>query len=330
MSKKHKDAGKPEVDTSTPLFLYGLRHITESAAVAAYEWIGRGNKEDGDGAAVDAMRAALNDLPIDGVVVIGEGEKDEAPQLFNGEQIGSSRHKRQFDIAVDPVEGTSYLAKGLTNSLAVIALAPRGSMFDPGPAFYMEKLAVPPAARGQIDPTWSTEKKLKRLAECLDKPVSELSVYVLEKPRHKKLVEEIYAAGARASLYPAGDVAGALLAGMVDNPIDCLMGTGGTPEGVMCAVALRALGADFMGRLDPQLQSEAEAVKEAGLCTDTWYKMDELVTSDDLFFCCSGITHGLMLDGVERTKDFDRVQTLMIAGKTGERQVLTNYRQRRG
>lgn len=308
-----------------PLFTFGLRTITEAAARAAYDWIGRGDKNQGDGAAVDAMRAELNRLPIDGVIVIGEGEKDEAPSLYNGEQIGNPRHKNQFDIAVDPVEGTSYLAKGMTNALAVIAMAPRGTMYEPGPCFYMEKFAGPPAVRGKIDPTAPVEEKLRVIARETGKPVSELTVYVLEKPRHKGLIEQIYKAGARAALYPAGDVAGALMAAIPDSGVDALMGTGGTPEGIMTAAAVRALGGEFMGRMDPQLNGERLAVQEAGIDTTRWLAIDELVTSDRVFFCATGITTGLLLEGVERKGNCIKTQTLMVSGLSRERQILTTW-----
>ncbi|MGI9385761.1 MAG: class II fructose-bisphosphatase [Methyloligellaceae bacterium] len=310
---------------SSAELIYALRRVTERAACAAFDWIGRGKSKEGDQAAVNAMRSALMQIDLDGTVVIGEGEKDEAPQLYNGEQVGRSDAAFKADIAVDPVEGTSYLAKGLTNALAVIAVAPRGSMMDPGPAFYMEKFAAPPVARGKIDPAWPTARKLETLADCLDKDVAALTVFVLEKPRHRQLVEEIHDTGARVALYPAGDVAGALLAAIPQSGIDALMGTGGTPEGIMSACAIRALGGEFVGRIDPQLQTEAQAVEVAGLDTSRWYQRDELVTSENAFFCATGITTGLMLEGVERSKDYTKVQTLMIVGCTRERQVLTSY-----
>lgn len=308
-----------------PELIYRLRKVTEDAARAAYVWIGRGDKERGDAAAVEAMRTALEKIELEGLVVIGEGEKDEAPQLYNGEIVGQPGAAFKADIAVDPVEGTSYLAKGQTNALAVIAISPRGTMMDPGPAFYMEKFAGPPAAKGEIDPTWSTEKKIKTLAEILNKDISEIAIYVLEKPRHRQLVREIHDVGARVLLYPAGDVAGALLAAIPDSGVDALMGTGGTPEGIMSAVAIRALGGEFLARLDPQLQTEKMAVKAAGLDTTRWYKTEELVTSNDLYFCATGITTGLMLEGVERSRDGYKMQTLMVIGSTAERQVLTTY-----
>lgn len=311
--------------SARPEFIFGLRTVTEQAAKAAFDWIGRGDKARGDKAAVDAMRSALSKIDFEGLVVIGEGEKDEAPQLYNGEIVGMAGASFQADIAVDPVEGTSYLAKGLTNAMAVIAITPRGTMMDPGPAFYMEKFAGPPEAKGEIDPSWSTEEKLRTLARVLKKDISEITVYALEKPRHRKLVEEIHDVGARVLLYPAGDVAGALLAAIPDSGVDALMGTGGTPEGIMSAVAIRALGGEFLGRIDPQLQTEKIAVIEAGLDVSRWYQLDEIVRSDELYFCATGITTGLLLEGVERIEGGFRLQTLMVDGRGGGRQLLTTY-----
>ncbi len=313
------------VDPSTPLFPYALRLVTEAAARATFDWIGRGQKEQGDKAAVDAMRAVLDLLPFRGVIVIGEGEKDRAPELYKGEVLGAGEGEPTHDIAVDPLEGTSYLAKGLTNAMATIAIAPRGAMLDPGPCYYMEKFAAPGAARGEIDPSWDTGRKLRRLAECLDKRVADLTVYVLEKPRHEKLVREILDAGARVALYPAGDVAGAIMAVLPDSGIDALMGTGGTPEGILAACAIRALGGTFMGRMDPQLMTEKRRVEEAGIDTARWYSLEELVTSGEVLFAATGITTGLLFEGVQRTRTHYRTQTLLISGLSGERQLLTTF-----
>jgi fructose-1,6-bisphosphatase II len=198
-------------------------------------------------------------------------------------------------------------------------------MMNPAPAFYMEKFVAPAAARGKIDPHWSTGRKLKVLAEALNKEVSQLTIYVLEKPRHRELIEDIIRAGARVALYPAGDVAGALLAAIPGSGIDALMGTGGTPEGVMSACAIRALGGEFLARIDPQLHTEAKAVREAGISTTRWYTRDEIIASDDVFFCATGITTGLMLEGVERTQTHYKVQTMLVTGATGERQIMTSH-----
>jgi len=308
-----------------PDLIYSLRRVTERAACAAFNWIGRGDADDGGRAALDAMRSAIAEVDIDAVVVIGEATAGEAPQPQRGEHLGRPGAAFKADIAVDPVEGTSYLVRGLTNALAVLAVAPRGAMMNPGPAFYMEKFVASAAARGKIDPTASTGQKLEALAKVLNKDVSDLTVFVLEKPRHRDLVTEILAAGARVAMYPAGDVAGALMAAIPGSGIDALMGTGGTPEGVMSACAVRAIGGEFLARLDPQLQTEAKAVHDAGIDTSRWFDRDELITSDDLFFCATGITTGLMLEGVERTKAHYKVQTMMITGATGERQIMTSY-----
>jgi fructose-1,6-bisphosphatase II len=313
------------VPPDSPLFVYALRQVTEAAARAACDWIGRGRKEDGDAAAVHAMRRVLAELGINGIVVIGEGAKDGAPELYKGEQVGAPEHEPAFDIAVDPVEGTTFLAKGLTNAMAVIALAPRGAMFDPGPCFYIEKLAAPPAARGRLDPEAPTGERLRQLAAALDKPVRDLTVYVLEKLRHRDLIADIHESGARVALYPAGDVAGAVMAAIPGSGVDALMGTGGTPEGMLAACAVRGLGGVLYGRLDPQLQTESFEVRRAGLDITRWHSVEELVASQHTVFCATGITSGLLIEGVSRSRDLDRLQTLMIVGRTGERQVLTSY-----
>lgn len=311
--------------TSNPSFVFALRNVTEAAARAAYDWIGRGDRHKGDLAGVEAMRGALDALPVAGTVVIGEGEKDEAPGLYTGETLGDPAAECQCDVAVDPVEGTSYLAKGMTNAMAVIAMSPRGTMFSPGPAYYMEKFAGPPEVRGKIEPEAPVADKLRVLAKALGKAVSELTVYVLEKPRHKELVAQIHEAGARVALYPAGDVAGALMAAIPDSGIDALMGTGGTPEGVISACAIRLLGGEFLGRLDPQLPTEILAVREAGLDTRRWLGTSELIASEDACFCATGITTGLLFDGVERGRHYETTQTLMISGPKAERQLLTTW-----
>ena len=310
---------------ANPELVFSLRRVTEAAACAAFSWIGRGDSLDAGRAALDAMRAALAEVDIDAIVAIGEATRGEAPQPQRGERLGRPGSVFKADIAVDPVEGTSYLVRGQTNALAVCAVAARGSMLNPGPAFYMEKFVTSAPARGKIDPQWPVEQKLTTLAEVLNKDVSELTVFVLEKPRHRELVDRILAAGARVALYPAGDVAGALMAAIPGSGIDALMGTGGTPEGVMSACAIRALGGEFLARLDPQLQTEAKAVKEAGIDTEKWYQCNEIITSDNVFFCATGITTGLMLEGVERSRSHYKVQTMMITGATSERQIMTTY-----
>ena len=308
-----------------PLFIFALRNVTEAAAREAYKWIGLGQKGKSDAAAADAMRDKLTKLPVSGAIVAGDAYKGPSRSLQNGEKIGDANKHPEFDIAVDPVEGIGYLAKGMTNAMAVIAMAPKGAMFEPGPSFYMEKFAAPKEAMGKIDPQAPTGDKLVALAKVLGKPVSELTVFVLEKPRHNELIEDIYRAGARVALYPAGDVGGALMAAIPDSGIDALMGCGGTPEGILSACAIRAMGGVFFARLDPQLMSEKAAVQAEGLDTTRWYKTEDLVRSDQVYFSATGITTGLLFSGVERTRHQERTESLIISGSSGERQFLTTH-----
>lgn len=315
----------PEAASISPDFVYALRRATESAARTAFDRLGRGDRQNAGHLALEAMRASLAELDFDAAAGLGQASKDEAPQFVRGEQLGRPGAAFKADLAADPVEGTSYLARGLTNALSVIAVSPRGTMMDPGPAFYMEKFVVNPVARGRIDPHWPVAKKLNELGRLLDRAVPHLTVYVLEKPRHRMLVEEIVEAGARVALYPAGDIAGAILAAIPDSGIDCLMGIGGVPEGIISATAIRGLGGEFLGRYAPQLQTEAIAVRNAGMDTTRWFDRDEIIGSDEVFFSATGISSGLMLEGVVRSKSHYRLQTMMIAGTTGGRQVLTTY-----
>jgi len=318
------------------LFVYALCRVTEAAARAAAGLIGRGNRGQSTRTAIEAMRTELNKLSLSGRVVIGEdcSASDETGLPTGLELKCGKEGEPRFDIVVDPIEGTSYLARGMTNAMAVMALAPEGALFNPGPAFYMEKFAAPAKARGKIDPGAPTGVKLGQLSSILDKPVSELTVFVLEKPRHRELVNQIHNAGARVALYPAGDVAGALMAALPDfGPscgIDALMGTGGTREGMLSAVAIRALGGEFTMRIDPQLTTEKAAVSKAGMDTTAWMALDDLVTSDNVHFTATGITTGLLFDGVEREGHSERTQSLLISGQDkggmgGRRQLLTTW-----
>ena len=257
--------------------------------------------------------------------MIGEGPKDETNQLYHGQLFGQEWGDPIWDIAVDPVEGTSFLAKGMTNAMACIAMAPFGTLFDPGPAFYMEKLAVPPAAKGKIDPESPVETRLADLAKALNKDIEDPTIYVLEKPRHRDLVDRIHQAGARVTLYPAGDVAGALMAAIPNSGIDALMGTGGCPEGLLSAIAIRVLGGDFFARIDPQLATERRAVADAQLDTAQWLNLNHLVKSEHALFCATGITTGLLLEGVTRDGPSDKVQSLMLGGGPEIRQLLTSW-----
>ncbi len=323
---------------------FRMRAATEAAARAAYDWIGRGDKVEGDRAAMAAMRAELAGLPVRGTIVVGEsgsgGLGDDGTALLAGDVIGGrgaggpgagsapfdpGAGSAPFDIAVDPVEGTSYLARGMTNALAVLAMAPQGSLFRPGPCFYMEKFVGPPVVRGKIDPGMSVADKLAVVARETGKPLTDLTVFVLEKPRHRDLIQDIYAAGARVALYPAGDIAGALMAAIPDSGIDCLMGTGGTPEGIITACAIRSLGGVFYGRMNPQLNGERLAVRDAGIDTNRWYAAEDLARSDQVVFCATGITTGLLLQGVERQGRSVRTETLLLCGEGQGRQVISNW-----
>jgi fructose-1,6-bisphosphatase II len=266
---------------------------TRAAALACQRWIGRGSADAADEAATAAMRAALAFAPGVGKVVVGEGAKDEAPMLFEGEQLGTNELLK-FDIAVDPLECTTLCANGLPDSLATIAFAAPGTMAAIAAAFYMDKLVGPAAVRGALDISEPPEVNLARASAALGRAVEQLRVVVLDKPRHKRLIEQLRGAGAEVSTPPAGDVAGALAALLPDGGADLLMGTGGTPEGIMTACAVRGLGGFMQGRLAPQGADEAEAVAKAGLSTERVYELDELVAGDSVFVA-TGITGGALL-----------------------------------
>lgn len=285
--------------------------VTEAAAISASKWIGLGRKEDGDGAAVKAMRTSFNEQAISATIVIGEGEKDEAPMLYAGEELGLGGPA--IDIAIDPVEGTTLLAKGMPGAIAVLAAAPANTMFRPGPAFYMNKLVVPPAARGAIDPNAPVDGQLKALGKAVGKPVSELRVFVLERPRHEKLIREIRATGASCRLVTDGDVLGSLFAVLGDR-VDALMGVGGTPEGVISACIARALGGDMFGTMAPQSDEERKTVEEFGLKPGQILTRDELVSSDEVVFAATGITGDDLLGGVRTVNGRTRTETLLIGG----------------
>lgn len=275
-----------------------LVRVTEAAALASGRYMGLGDREAGDQAAVDAMRAVLQTLDIDGIVVIGEGEKDQAPMLHNGEQVGRGG-SFAVDVAIDPVEGTTLLALGRANAISVIALTERGGMWNPGPSFYMNKIVVDKNARQAIDITLSATENLHRIAGALGRRVNELTVFVLDKPRHEGLVQEIRKTGARIALQTAGDVAGAIMAAIPGTGIDVLMGIGGTPEGVISAAAVKALGGGIQGLCVPQSNEERRKVEAAfGDAAYQVLTLDDLIKSKDAFFAATGITDGPLLEGV--------------------------------
>lgn len=293
-----------------------LVRVTEAAALASARWLGKGDKNAGDGAAVDAMRLCFDSINIQGVIVIGEGEKDEAPMLFNGEAVGSGAGPA-MDVAVDPVEGTRLLAYGRPNAISVVGCAPKGSMFDPGPSFYMQKLVVPSQAKDAVDLDAPVQDNLLGIAKALDKDVDDLVVFVLDKPRHSKLIADIRATGARIQLHTDGDVAGSLMALDPKDMVDVMMGTGGTPEGVLSACAIRAVGGQMLARLDPQSEEERINLLDAGFDLKRVLTAEELVASGDTFFAATGISGGKWLEGVSFSGHGAVTHSLVLRGKTG-------------
>jgi len=293
-----------------------LVRVTEAAAIAASRWMGRGDKEGADGAAVDAMRLALRTVPMDGIVVIGEGEKDEAPMLYNGERIGDGTPP-EVDIAVDPIDGTTLTSKGRGNALAVIALSERGTMFDPGPCVYMDKLAVGPDLVGVCSIEATPTENLKAVAKAKRIDIRDVTAVVLERDRHDELVAEIRAAGSRIRLIPDGDVAGAITTAWPDSGADIMFGIGGTPEGVIAAAALKGMGGELQGRLWPRNDTEKAAAIAAGYDLDRILLTDDLVAGDNCFFAATGITDGELLKGVHVSAGVVSTQSLVIRSKTG-------------
>ncbi len=298
--------------------------ITEAAALASARWLGRGDKEAGDGAAVDAMRISFATLHIDGLVIIGEGEKDNAPMLANGEKVGMGVGPC-LDVAVGPVEGTRLLAYGRPNAISVVGVAPQGSMFNPGPSYYMQKLVVSREARDVVDLDAPVKVNLANVAKAMGKSVQDLVVFVLDKPRHEKLISEIRQAGARIQLHTDGDVAGSLMAVDPRSEVDIMMGTGGTPEGVLAACAIKGMGGQILARLDPQSYVEKEAINEAGVDVREVLTVNDLVRSDDCFFAATGISGGDFLRGVRYSSKYAVTHSLVLRGKTGTLRYVESY-----
>lgn len=303
-----------------------LVRVTEAAAMAAAQWMGRGDKEGADGAAVDAMRLVLGTVSMDGIVVIGEGEKDEAPMLYNGERIGDGQPP-EVDIAVDPVEGTTLTAKGSGNAISVIALSERGSMFDPGPCVYMEKIAVGAEARGTIDIRLSPTENLAAVARATGRRVTDLTAVILERDRHADIIGEVRQAGARIRLIPDGDVAGAMSTASPDSGADILFGVGGTPEGVIAAAALKCMGGEIQARLWPRNDEERTAAIAAGYDLDQVLMTDDLIAGDNAFFAATGITDGDLLKGVTYSRSYVTTDSLVMRSRSGTvRQVRGRHR----
>jgi fructose-1,6-bisphosphatase II len=299
-----------------------LARVTEAAALAAARFMGRGDKEAADQAAVNAMRIILQTVDMNGVIVIGEGEKDNAPMLYNGENVGNGSGP-EVDVAVDPIDGTRPLAFGRSNSLATVALAPRGTMFDPGPFVYMNKLAVGPQAKGVINIEKSITENLRAIANAKRADVEDLTTIILDRDRHKEMIAEIRQAGARIRIIPDGDVAAALMTAWPDSGVDVLLGVGGTPEGVIAACALRAMGGEIQGKLYARDEDEMRRGREAGYDFDKILTMDDLVSSEDVFFAATGITDGELLKGIRYFGDGASTDSLVVRGLTGTVRQIT-------
>jgi fructose-1,6-bisphosphatase II len=303
-----------------------LVRVTEAAALSAGRFMGRGDKEAADRAAVNAMRLVLQTVDISGIIVIGEGEKDNAPMLYNGEIVGNGSPPA-VDVAVDPIDGTRPLAFGRTNSLSTVAISPRGTMFDPGPFVYMNKLAVGPEAKGRINIEKSITDNLQSIARAKGKDVHDVTTIILDRPRHSDMIAEIRTVGARIRIIPDGDVAAALMTAWPDSGVDVLIGVGGTPEGVLAACALRAMGGEIQGKLYARDDDELKRGREAGYDFDRILTMDDLVSSEDVFFAATGITDGELLKGVRYFGHGARTDSLVVRGQTGTvRQIMATHR----
>ncbi len=303
-----------------------LVRVTEAAALMAGRFMGRGDKDAADHAAVEAMRLVLNSIQMNAIVVIGEGEKDNAPMLFNGERVGTGSGA-EMDIAVDPIDGTRPLAHGTYNALSTVAVVPRGSMFNPGPFVYMDKIAVGPAAKGKINIEAPVADNLKAIAKANGKTVEDLTAVILDRPRHAQLIAEVRRNGVRIRLIPDGDVAGALMTAWPDSGIDVLFGIGGTPEGVLAACALRAMGGEIQGKLYARNEDELRRGREMGYDFEKILTMNDLVSTEDVFFAATGITEGELLHGVKYFGSGARTDSLVVRGLTGTvRQIVATHR----
>ena len=311
MTSSNANAQQPDRNLALELV-----RVTESAALAASRWVGRGEKYGADDAAVDAMRTVLGTVPMSGLVVIGEGEKDEAPMLYNGESVGDGSHPL-VDVAVDPIDGTTLTSLGKGNALSVIAVSERGTMFDPGPCFYMNKIAVGPDAAGAIDITATATQNLRWIAKAKRESVRDLTVAILDRPRHAALIDEVRTAGARIKLISDGDIFGSIATAWPDAGVDVLIGVGGTPEGVISAAALKCMGGEIQGMLWPRDDADRDAIIAAGHDLSTVLTTDMLVQGDNCFFAATGITDGELLNGVRYISGGARTQSLVMRSRSG-------------
>ncbi|HJT92072.1 MAG TPA: class II fructose-bisphosphatase [Mycobacterium sp.] len=301
-----------------------LVRVTEAGAMAAGRWVGRGDKEGGDGAAVDAMRELVNSVSMRGVVVIGEGEKDNAPMLYNGEDVGNGDGP-ECDFAVDPIDGTTLMSKGLPNAISVLAVAERGAMFDPSAVFYMNKIAVGPDAIDAIDITAPIGENVRQVAKAKKLSVSDMTVCILDRPRHEKLIAEVRDAGARIRLITDGDVAGAISACRPNSGTDLLAGIGGTPEGIITAAAIRCMGGAIHGQLAPRDDDERQKAIDAGYDLDQILTTEDLVSGENVFFCATGVTDGDLLKGVQYFSGGCTTQSIVMRSKSGTVRMIEAY-----
>jgi fructose-1,6-bisphosphatase II len=304
------------IETPDRNLSFDLARVTETAAMAAARWQGRGDKEGVDQAAVDGMRAILSSVDMDGVVVIGEGEKDEAPMLYNGEAVGNGNGPK-VDVAVDPVDGTTLSAEGMPGALAVIAVAERGSMYSPGSVVYMDKIAVGPRAAGTIDLDAPVERNLHAVAEARGKDINDLTAIILDRPRNAKYIDAVRSVGGRIRLIRDGDISGAIATADETTGIDILLGIGGSPEAVIAAAALSCMGGEIQARLWPRDESERIYALEHDLDIDSVLTHRDLVRSDNVFFAATGVTTGEFLHGVEFFGDGARTHSVVMRSKTG-------------
>ncbi|MBU6245812.1 MAG: class II fructose-bisphosphatase [Actinomycetales bacterium] len=303
-----------------------LVRVTEAAAMAAARWVGRGDKNGADAAAVNAMRLLIGSVSMNGVVVIGEGEKDDAPMLFNGESVGDGTGP-EADVAVDPIDGTTLTAKGMTNAISVIAVAERGAMFDPSAVFYMDKLVVGADAATAIDINAPISWNLQQVAKAKGESVADLTVCILDRPRHADLVREVRGAGARIKFITDGDVAGAIMAARPGTGVDLLAGVGGTPEGIIAACAMVCMGGSIQGKLWPRDDDERRKALDAGHDLDRVLTTTDLVRGENIFFCATGITDGELLDGVRYRPEGQVTNSIVMRGKTGTiRELRSEHR----
>jgi fructose-1,6-bisphosphatase II len=293
-----------------------LVRVTEAAAMAAGRWVGRGDKNGADGAAVNAMRQLIGTVSMNGVVVIGEGEKDDAPMLYNGEHVGDGTGA-PCDVAVDPIDGTTLAAKGMNNAISVMAVAERGAMFDPSAVFYMQKLVTGPEAAEYVDIEAPVAANIRRVAKAKHESPSDVTVVILDRPRHAGMVEEIRSTGARIKFISDGDVAGAIMAVREGTGVDMLLGVGGTPEGIITACAMKCLGGTMQGKLWPRDDDERAKAADAGLDVDRVLTIDDLVTGDNVFFVATGITDGELLRGVHYRAGGARTYSLVMRSRSG-------------